>query len=264
MSGYTPLFQSIVTSSIWNEDDAVRIVWITMLALADKYGIVEGSVPGLAHVARVSAESCRKALFTLESPDPDSRTKEHEGRRIHSIEGGWQIYNFAKFRQKAKSRAEYMRQYRELKRKETKEKNTNNTNYINANKVTPCYTPVIGVTGYTIQQCKDACFCNGIPESNAQSYFDQYASQGWKKGNGQQITNLQSHMSKRWNKVNQCWDFDEKKQAGGNKTKLYPIPGRVCGERGCGLPAIYKAGGEYDHYYCAEHMPDKVKEKYCF
>ena len=64
---------------------------------------------------------------------------------------------------------------------------------------------------YSISNVKDACILNGIPESNAQSYFDQYNSQGWKKANNQPITNLQSHIAKRWLKSKQCWDFDEKK-----------------------------------------------------
>jgi len=46
------------------------------------------------------------------------------------------------------------------------------------------------------------------------------------------------------------------------KTKLFPIAGKVCGVRGCGLPAVYKTQGEYAHYKCCEHMPDKVKELY--
>ena len=138
MSGYTPLFGSIITSSIWNESNETRIVWITMLAMADCRGIVEGSVPGLAHVARVETEQCRKALERLAAPDPDSRTLDNEGRRIHNILGGWQIYNLAKFRQKAKSRSEYMRFYREeRKRKEPKEEKKEQTTNTNTNKVTP-------------------------------------------------------------------------------------------------------------------------------
>lgn len=65
---------------------------------------------------------------------------------------------------------------------------------------------------YSISNIKDACILNGIPESNAQSYFDQYNSQGWKKANNQPITNLQSHINKRWLKSKQCWDFDEKRR----------------------------------------------------
>lgn len=98
MSGYSKLFQSIVTSTIWTEDDKTRIVWVTMLALADKHGEVEGSVPGLARVAGVAADDCRAALRKFLSPDPDSRTKDFEGRRIEEIEGGWVLLNYEKYR----------------------------------------------------------------------------------------------------------------------------------------------------------------------
>jgi hypothetical protein len=213
MSGYTPLFQSIVTSSIWNESDTTRIVWISLLALADAEGKVEGSVAGLAPVARVSVEQCEKALEKLKAPDKYSRTKEHEGRRIVEIDGGWQIYNHAKFRQKAKSRAEYMRRYRQEKKKVAKEEKTTNPNInTNTNSETHRNTPLhnVNVThSFCLQQVKDACITNGIAEINAQSYFDHYNSQGFKKGNGQEITCLQSHIAKRWNRAENCWDFDQ-------------------------------------------------------
>ena len=48
MSGYTKLFNSILASTVWSEPNETRIVWITLLAMADKNGIIEGSVPGLA------------------------------------------------------------------------------------------------------------------------------------------------------------------------------------------------------------------------
>lgn len=98
MSGYTKLFNSIVASTIWRADDKTRIVWITMLALSDKDGMVEASLPGLADLARVSIEDCRKAITNLEAPDEYSRTPDHEGRRIEQIEGGWLILNRAKYR----------------------------------------------------------------------------------------------------------------------------------------------------------------------
>jgi len=112
MAGYTPLFNEIVTSSVWNESNPTRIVWITMLALADKEGVVNASASGLAPVARVTLEECEKAIDILSSPDKDSRSPEYEGRRIIKIDGGWQVINHKKYREKAKSRAEYMRQYR--------------------------------------------------------------------------------------------------------------------------------------------------------
>jgi len=127
MDGYTPLFSSIVTSSVWNEDDATRIVWITLLALADAKGKVEGSVSGLAPVARVAIPACEKALEVLKTPDKYSRTKEYEGRRIVDIDGGWQVLNHKKFRDKAKSRAEYYRTWRRIQKEERSKEEALNT-----------------------------------------------------------------------------------------------------------------------------------------
>ncbi len=112
MSGYTKLFNSILASTIWREDNATRIVWITLLAMADKHGIAEGSVPGLADFARVSVPACRRALARLSAPDPDSRSQEDGGRRIETIPGGWRLINHAKYREKlsADERTEYNRQ----------------------------------------------------------------------------------------------------------------------------------------------------------
>jgi len=98
---YTKLFTSIITSTIWAEDDATRIVWITLLALADKNGEVQGSVPGIARLAAVSIESCRAAFVKFMSPDLDSRTKDDEGRRVEEIEGGWVLLNHRKYREMA-------------------------------------------------------------------------------------------------------------------------------------------------------------------
>jgi len=100
MAGYTKLFNSILASTIWRSDDKTRIVWITLLAMADKDGIAEGSVPGLADLARVSIEDCEAALAELMAPDKYSRTTEYEGRRIEPVDGGWLLLNHAKYRAK--------------------------------------------------------------------------------------------------------------------------------------------------------------------
>jgi hypothetical protein len=69
-----------------------------MLAMADWHGYIGASVPGLAARARVPLDKCREALETFLSPDPDSRTTEHEGRRIAVADGGWVLLNHAKYR----------------------------------------------------------------------------------------------------------------------------------------------------------------------
>ena len=122
MAGWTKLFSSIVTSSVWCTDDKTFRVWIALLALSDKEGVIDGSVPGMANLCRLSVKEMRAALKKLSSPDPDSRTPEFEGRRIEAIEGGWRILNYEKYRQKAMagegSRAPYYREYRKRKREE--------------------------------------------------------------------------------------------------------------------------------------------------
>lgn len=98
MAGYTKLFSSIIHSTIWREPHHVRVVWITLLAMADRDGDVEASVPGLADAARVTRAECEDALRVLEAPDPDSRDAENEGRRIAKVPGGWQLLNHHKYR----------------------------------------------------------------------------------------------------------------------------------------------------------------------
>ena len=95
---FTKLFSSITESTIWCEPDRTRLVWICMLAMADQYGRVWASVPGLANRARVPLEDAQKALDAFLSPDPYSRTPDFEGRRIEPIDGGWRLLNHEKYR----------------------------------------------------------------------------------------------------------------------------------------------------------------------
>ena len=97
-----------------------KILWITLLAMADKDGIAEASVGGLTDFARLSVEQTKKALIELSSPDEDSRTKEFEGRRIESVEGGWKILNHAKYREKMS--ADERRHYKASKQREYRQR----------------------------------------------------------------------------------------------------------------------------------------------
>ena len=97
---YTPIFRSILTSTIWLEDPHVKVVWITMLLMCDRNGVVEGAVPGIANAAVVTVDQCREAIAVLSEPDTDSRTPEFEGRRLEKIDGGWKILNHRKHREK--------------------------------------------------------------------------------------------------------------------------------------------------------------------
>jgi hypothetical protein len=119
MPGWTKLHSRIVVSSIWQEPDHVRLLWITMLAMADADGIVEASVGGLAKVANLSPELTREALETLMGPDSDS-SDETTGERILAVPGGWFIINHASYRDRRtkqqEATAERVRRCRERKK----------------------------------------------------------------------------------------------------------------------------------------------------
>lgn len=99
--GFTKLHSDIIASSVWAEPDAIRLVWITMLAMADRDGLVLASVPGLAHLARVSLSDTEAALARFSSPDPYSRSKLDEGRRIREVAGGWVLVTHALHRERS-------------------------------------------------------------------------------------------------------------------------------------------------------------------
>jgi hypothetical protein len=131
MAGYTKLFNSILASTIWREDNETRIVWITLLAMANKNGVAETSIPSLADIARVSFKKCVAALEILKSPDKYSRTKEHEGRRIAECDGGFVLLNHAKYR--AKMSLDERKEYNRVKQAERRQKIALGVNSVSTN-----------------------------------------------------------------------------------------------------------------------------------
>jgi hypothetical protein len=120
MTGWTPLWSSIVDSSVWCESKDVKILWITFLAKKDKNGFVAASVPGMAKAAGLTNEECLKALRVLESPDLMSSSKEHEGRRIRKVEHGWIILNHFVYRDLVSKARQ--RDYNRVKQQEYRER----------------------------------------------------------------------------------------------------------------------------------------------
>jgi hypothetical protein len=107
------LFTRILDSSIWLEDDATRIVWITLLAVMDEDGFCPMASPAnVAIRARVSPAAAVAALKRFESPDPMTPEDENEGRRIERVPGGWLVLNAVKHREQV-TREEIRRQTRE-------------------------------------------------------------------------------------------------------------------------------------------------------
>ncbi len=194
--GFTKLFNTIITSSIWNEDNETRIVWITMLALSNKEGVVNASMSGLAVMARLPVETCKKAVERLSSPDSDSRTAEKEGRRIEKVEGGWQIINYVKYRNLGKidERREYLRfkqQRHRLKEKSSKKENIITDAEAEADTSTPVNTcQHLSTISPSLKEVQDECFKQGMTDRDGERIHAHYQKKGWVDGAGQLLTDL--------------------------------------------------------------------------
>lgn len=202
MAGYTKLFNSILASTIWRASDATRIVWITMLAMADKDGVVEGSVPGLADFARVTLDDALHALDELLAPDPYSRTEDNDGRRIEVLPGtGWRLLNHAKYR--AKMGEDERREYNRKRQAEWRARNDVSQNVndvsmtVNHNNACQDNTEAEADTKAKADKCISTRFAaptqievmgymqdKGIPNPKVESekFVDFYTSKGWKVG----------------------------------------------------------------------------------
>jgi hypothetical protein len=120
VEGYTKLFQTIVTASIWSEDSDTCKVWITLLALKNRNHEVISSDSGIARIADLDPEVVDRALEKFLSPDPKSGRKVAEGRRIERIPGGYKIINGEYYQEKMRS--EERRDYMRIKQREHRTK----------------------------------------------------------------------------------------------------------------------------------------------
>jgi len=284
---YTKLFSSIIASSIWCQDDKTRILWITMLSMSDENGLVKAAIPGLADLSRMSIPDCEKSILKLLGPDKYSKDPAHDGRRIKQVPGGYLIINRVKYQKLGNDRTEYWREYKAKKRAEKKELSTLST------------VDIVDKSGHSTnstqeeekEEEKEEVFKKEsvrsidqkTPEPKKKKYMDcLYFADGEIEKLCEKIgTNTAKDYLERLNyyvgstgtkykshymTILNWWKKDQDKiepKTEQAKTRLFPIPGKNCSKQGCKLPAVYKATGPaYDSFYCGEHMPKEVKEKY--
>jgi len=141
---YVKLDAGILDSTLWVEDAVTCKVFITMLAMCKANGMCESTAPGIARRANISLEEARKAIETLESPDPDSRSVEDDGRRVKRVDGGYLVVNYQKYRDKDHTNADRQRRFRG--------KNKNNS-IGGSNSVTPLLvTPPFASASVSVDQ----------------------------------------------------------------------------------------------------------------
>jgi hypothetical protein len=98
---YAKIFRQIFDSSI-AENYEVRHVFEDLLKLAEIDGCVDMTLEAIARRTNVPLDKVRVGIDELCKPDPKSRSKEHEGRRLIPIDArrgwGWRIVNYEKYR----------------------------------------------------------------------------------------------------------------------------------------------------------------------
>jgi hypothetical protein len=138
---FVKLDTAILESTLWI-DRAARDIFITALLMAEPrevtkpmpqfyvdrveqtgfsvppgwYGFVAAAGVGIARRAFVEQDEGMRALETLGSTDPYSRSPEFEGRRLVRVDGGFIVLNFFKYRDKDYTAAQRMARLRARKK----------------------------------------------------------------------------------------------------------------------------------------------------
>jgi len=129
MNVFSKIFAQIFDSSIAG-DYVVRHVFMDLLVLADRDGVVDMTLDAISRRTNVPEELIAHAIKELMEPDSKSRSPEEHGRRLVPLDShrdwGWQIVNFEHYRaiRDEESRKTYFRDYKRQYRKEKKSTNS--------------------------------------------------------------------------------------------------------------------------------------------
>ena len=125
MNVFAKIFTQIFDSSI-SRDYMVRHVFMDLLVLADRDGVVDMTLDAISRRTNVPEEIVAHAIAELSKPDTKSRSKQEEGCRIVLLDShrdwGWQIVNYDHYRhiRDEESRRAYFRdKKREYRAKST-------------------------------------------------------------------------------------------------------------------------------------------------
>jgi hypothetical protein len=124
---FAKIFTQILDSSIAG-DYVVRHVFMDLLIMADRDGVIDMTPDAIARRTNVPEDMVLHALKELSTPDTKSRSDAEDGRRIILLDShrdwGWQIVNYEHYRniRDEESRRAYFRdkkrEYRAQKKTE--------------------------------------------------------------------------------------------------------------------------------------------------
>jgi hypothetical protein len=98
---FAKIFEQIFDSSIAS-DHMVRHVFMDLLVLADRDGVIDMTPDAISRRTNVPEPLILHAIGELSNPDPRSRSAQEEGRRLLPLDShrdwGWQIVNYEHYR----------------------------------------------------------------------------------------------------------------------------------------------------------------------
>jgi len=98
---YAKVFKSMFDGSLRGRSEA-QLVFVNLIATADRQGVVDKHFRVIADETGLSIEAVKNAILELESPDPESRTPDLQGRRIERLDDhrdwGWRVVNYLHYR----------------------------------------------------------------------------------------------------------------------------------------------------------------------
>lgn len=114
MSGYVPLFDSVLDGTLFGKWPHTGI-WTCLLSQVDQYGEIDMNPALLAAKIGVPVDLLLSCVRDFMQPDPGSRTKDNDGRRLELIDPdardwGWRVINHSKYREKARLKAKNQRE----------------------------------------------------------------------------------------------------------------------------------------------------------
>jgi hypothetical protein len=133
MNVFAKIFAQIFDSSI-AADYVVRHIFMDLIVLADRDGVVDMTPDAIARRTNVPKKMILHAIKELMKPDGDSRSHEESGKRLVPLdshrEWGWQIVNFEHYRaiRDEESRRAYFRD----KKREYRSRNGKSTSVLDS------------------------------------------------------------------------------------------------------------------------------------
>lgn len=193
MGMYAKLMSRITESSLMDEEIPVRYCFVMLLAIADPHGYVVGTDVAISRRMNMPVEDFRKCVHQLMQPDPDSNSKEEEGRRVilSDCERGYYLVNYTKYRdtrdeeQRREYMRDYMRKYREgkdvtpvNKRKQRKPQLAKEEAEVDTDTKEEGRNKSKG----SREQLRAYAESLSLPASDGDAMFDRWESNGWKTG----------------------------------------------------------------------------------